>query len=568
MLKLLTAAPVLTWGDIEYLVILGGLGLFLYGIKLLGDGLKSLAGEKLRDLIDKYTSKAWMGIIIGALVTVIIQSSSATTAITIGFVRAGLMRLEQTVGIIFGANIGTTVTSFLIGIKVERYALFFVFVGALLVLFAKRRKYTYLGEISLGFGVLFYGLMLMGDALKNLKYIEDFHNLAVALSHNPLLSAFGGILMTGIIQSSSASIGIIQKLYDAQAIAFTAVLPFIFGANIGTTVTAALAAMGGSLASRRAAGIHTLFNVMMTTIALLLLNPYIHLIDFLTNALHLEPMMQVSVAHIIFNVSGTLLFYPIIKYMVTFIKVVIRGDEKERIEVNTSEFDSKLAHSFPTGALEISKRATLKMGELASEIITTTRFYFNKEQKVNLDSIKQLEEVINNIDTKITDYLLIISKENLGEKDIESSSANLAIVKNLERVGDLAMNLGEFFDLVFDSKENFSDEAKTDVNNMYETIEHMLNRSLKIYAENDFSLTTSIEEDEAYIDLLELKARQRHFDRMRNQTCTTAVGSSVFVDILGTLERIADHAQNIARTSVSVHTKHEPMKMETIEDED
>ncbi len=567
MLKLLTATPVMTWGDIEYLVILGGLGLFLYGIKLLGDGLKSLAGEKLRDLIDKYTSKAWMGIIIGAMVTVIIQSSSATTAITIGFVRAGLMRLEQTVGIIFGANIGTTITSFLIGIKVERYALLFVFIGALLVLFAKRRKYTYWGEIALGFGVLFYGLMLMGDALKDLKYIDDFHNLAIALSKNPLLSTFGGILMTGIIQSSSASIGIIQKLYDAQAIAFTAVLPFVFGANIGTTVTAALAAMGGSLASRRAAGIHTLFNVMMTTIALLLLNPYIHLIDFITNAWHLEPMMQVSVAHIIFNVTGTLLFYPFIKYMVIFIKIVIRGDEKERIEVNTSEFDSKLAHSFPTGALEITKRATLKMGELASEILTTTRHYFNKEQKVNLDSIKQLEEVINNIDTKITDYLLVISKETLGEKDIDASSANLAIVKNLERVGDLAMNLGEFFDLVFDAKENFSDEAKIDINNMYDTIEHMLNRSLRIYAESDFSLTTSIEEDEAYIDLLELKARQRHFDRMRNETCTTAVGSSVFVDILGTLERIADHAQNIARTSVSIHTLHEPMKMEEIEAE-
>ncbi len=560
---LASASPVMTWADIEYLGILGGLGLFLYGIKLMGDGLKSMAGDRLRDLIDKYTSKAWMGIIIGIIVTSIIQSSSATTAITIGFVRAGLMKLDQTVGIIFGANIGTTITSFLIGIKVEKYALLFVFIGAMLLLFAKRRKYAYWGEITLGFGVLFYGLMLMGDALKNLKYIADFQNIAIALGHQPLLATLSGIIMTGIIQSSSASIGIIQKLYDTGAVGFTAVLPFVFGANIGTTVTAALAAMGGSLASRRAAGIHTLFNVMMTTIALLLLNPYIHLIDFITDRLDLNPMMQVSVAHIIFNVTGTILFYPIIKYMVMFIKVVIRGDERERIEVNTSEFDPKLAHKFPTGALEISKRATMKMGELASEILVTTRSFFNKEPKISVDSINQIEEVINNIDTKITDYLLEISKETLGEKDIDNSSINLAIVKNLERIGDLATNLGEFYDLVFDAKEDFSEAAKEDINGMYDTVEHMLNRALRIYGEGDYSLKDSVTEDEEYIDLLERKARQRHFDRMRSQECTTAVGSSVFVDILGTLERIADHAENIARSAVDVHTKHETLLKET-----
>lgn len=564
MVHLLAASsPVLTWADIEYLGILGGLGLFLYGIKLMGDGLKSMAGERLRDMIDKYTSKAWMGIIIGIIVTSIIQSSSATTAITIGFVRAGLMKLDQTVGIIFGANIGTTITSFLIGIKVEKYALLFVFIGAMLLLFAKRRKYAYWGEITLGFGVLFYGLMLMGDALKNLKYIADFQNIAIELGHQPLLATLSGIVMTGIIQSSSASIGIIQKLYDTGAVGFTAVLPFVFGANIGTTVTAALAAMGGSLASRRAAGIHTLFNVMMTTIALLALNPYIHLIDFITDRLNLNPMMQVSVAHIIFNVTGTILFYPIIKYMVMFIKVVIRGDERERIEVNTSDFDPKLAQKFPSGALEISKRATMKMGELASEILITTRSFFNKEPKVTVDSINQIEEVINNIDTKITDYLLEISKQTLGEKDIDNSSINLAIVKNLERIGDLATNLGEFYDLVFDAKEDFSDAAKEDINGMYDTVEHMLNRALRIYGEGDYSLKDSVTEDEEYIDLLERKARQRHFDRMRSQECTTAIGSSVFVDILGTLERIADHADNIARSAVDVHTKHESIIKET-----
>jgi len=254
--------------DISWQTILGGLGLFLFGIKFMGDGLKSLAGDKLRDIIDKYTSKPWMGLIIGLLVTLIIQSSSATTAITIGFVRAGLMRLDQTVGIIFGANIGTTVTAFLVGLRVEKYSLYFVFIGTFMLLFAKRKKYSYLGEIILGFGVLFYGLMLMGDALKVMKDIPAFHSLALSMADQPILAVLGGIIMTGVIQSSSAMIGIIQKIYETGGMPFAAALPFVFGSNIGTTVTAALAAMGGSLASRRAAGIHTLFNVMMTIIAM------------------------------------------------------------------------------------------------------------------------------------------------------------------------------------------------------------------------------------------------------------------------------------------------------------
>ena len=358
-----------TFMDIDWQAILGGLGLFLFGIKFMGDGLKSLAGDKLRDIIDKYTSKPWMGLIIGILVTVFIQSSSATTAITIGFVRAGLMRLDQTVGIIFGANIGTTITAFLVGLKVEKYSLFFIFVGAMMLLFSKRKKQGYIGEITLGFGMLFYGLMLMGDALKVLKDIQAFHDLTIAMSAHPWWAVGGGIIMTGVIQSSSAMIGIVQKIYESGGMPFAAALPFVFGSNIGTTITAALAAMGGSLASRRAAGIHTLFNVLMTIIAMLMLPLYLSLFAYLTGRFGIEPMMQIAVAHIIFNLVGTILFYPFIKQMVWIIKKTIRGDEKERIDINTEDFDSGLAHDLPTAALGVAKRATLKMGEISTEVI-------------------------------------------------------------------------------------------------------------------------------------------------------------------------------------------------------
>ena len=547
-----------TFADLDWQSILGGFGLFLFGIKFMGDGLKAYAGDKLRDFIDRYTTKVWMGVLVGIVATILVQSSSASTAITIGFVRAGLMRLDQAVGIILGANIGTTTTAFLVGLKVEKYALYFIFIGAMMLLFSKRKKNAYLGEIVLGFGVLFFGLSIMGTALKLLKDIDAFHDLALLMSDSPLLAVTGGAVMTGLIQSSSAMIAIIQKIYESGGIAFDAVLPFLFGSNIGTTVTAILAAMGGSLAARRAAGVHTLFNILVSIIAMILLVPYYNFIMFITERFSIEPMMQIAISHIVFNIGGTLLFYPFIKQLVWIIRKVIRGEEQERIEINTNDFDLQLAKSLPSAALEISKRATIKMGEITSECLLETRKLFNKEQKASVDTVSQLEDIVNNFDSKITDYLLIISKEGLSEKDTDANSINLQIVKNLERIGDLSINLAEFYDLVYDSKEDFSPSALEDVNNMYEVTQHMLNRAIRIYAEDDFALTHSISEDESYVDLLEQKARQRHFERMRSSECTTAVGSSVFIDILGTLERIADHADNIARSAFNVHTTHEP----------
>lgn len=554
----LLTGTVLTWADINWQMILGGFGLFLFGIKFMGDGLKSIAGDRLRDIIDKYTSKPWKGVLIGLLITAIIQSSSATTAITIGFVRAGLMRLDQTVGIIFGANIGTTMTAFLVGLKVEKYSLYFIFIGALFIMFASRKKYKYIGEITMGFGTLFYGLMLMGDALKVMKDIQAFQDLAVKMSTQPLLALLGGILMTGVIQSSSAMIAIIQKIYEAGGMTLSAALPFVFGSNIGTTVTAALAAIGGSLAARRAAGIHTLFNVMGTVIMMLVLPFYIQFIIYLTGVWHLEPMMQIAVAHILFNIIFTILFFPFINQLVWLIKHILRGDESERIEINTDDLDPKLAATLPAGALNVAKKATLKMGELAGDAIENSRQYLNTRSKAPHLVVLQLEDAINALDTKLTDYLLIIAKNALGENAMEVYTTNLAIIKNIERIGDLSVNLVEFYEMVDDARELFSESALQDVNAMYDLILQMLARSMKIYADSDNSLQSLVMDDENYLDLLEFKARQKHFDRMTNATCTTAVGSSVFVDILGTIERIGDHATNIAKNTFDVNPTHQP----------
>ena len=538
-------------GDIRWQVILGGFGLFLFGIKFMGDGLKSLSGDKLRDYIDKYTNKPWKGILVGASITGIIQSSSATTAITIGFVRSGLMSLEQAVGIILGANIGTTMTAFLVGLNFEKYSLYFVFAGAMCLMFAKRKKYSYIGEILMGFGVLFYGLSLMGDELKLLKDLPQFSQIAQAMGSHPLLALLGGIVMTGIIQSSSAVIAIVQKIYETGGMTLSAALPFVFGSNIGTTVTAILAAIGGSLAARRAAGIHTLFNVLATIIAMFLLIPFTQFISILGSQYHVSAMMQIAIAHIIFNTIGTIIFYPLIKQLVSLIKIVVPGDDQERIEVNTDVLDMKLVSVLPSGALTNARKITMKMGELTDDAMKSSRKYLNENVNSYKETAIQIEDVINSLDKKLTAYLLAIVKEKLNEKDVEEYSSNLQIIKNLERISDLNVNLVEFYEMVFDNRENFSTEALGELNAMYELIEHMLNRSMRIFNESDFSLGASVTEDENNLDLLEHKARQSHFDRMANSTCLAVVGSSVYIDILGTLERMGDHANNIAKNAIN-----------------
>lgn len=532
--------------SIQWDMILGGFALFLFGIGYMGDGLKSIAGDKLRDYIEKYTNKPWKGILIGLCMTAVIQSSSATTAICIGFVRAGIMRLEQAVGIIMGANIGTTVTAFLIGMNVEDLALYFVFVGVLLFLFGKRKKQRYLGQIVLGFGLLFFGLKMMGDQLGLVGKLPEFSQAATAMAHQPILAMFASIVMTGIIQSSSAVIGVVQKLYQSGALELAAVLPFVFGSNIGTTVTAVLASLGGSTAAKRTAGIHVMFNVSGCLLFMCFLSPVTAFIQTLAKQQNLPPMMQIAVAHIIFNITMTIICYPLIKYMVVLVKKIVRGDD-ERIEIDISGLDSKLVTTLPSAAISSAKKTSFRMAELAVEQLSDTKEFFNtKSSKFKNGSI-QLEDAINSLDSKITNYLISISHENLSEKDANELLTTLQVVKNIERIGDIAMNLVGFYDSVFDERTDFSDEAKKDINEMSDTVSSMLEFSIAYFIEGDETAKKAVEDKENYLDMREDKARKSHFARMTNNECNSAIAASIYVDILSNLERMGDHCDNIVK---------------------
>lgn len=539
--------------SISWDMILGGFSLFMFGISFMGDGLKSVAGDKLRDYIDKYTSSTWSAVLIGIVLTIIMQSSSASIAITIGLVRAGLMTLPQAAGIVMGANIGTTVTSFLIGLSVDKYAMYIVFIGGMLICFSKNKKLNYWGNVIFGFGLMFYGLSAMGDALTALKETPLFENFALSMSSQPWLAMLAGVLITGIVQSSAATIGVVQKLYHAGALTLGASLPFMFGANIGTTVTGILASLGGSLAARRTAALHTVFNIIGTLLGMLVLHPYTYLVSCLSNALHLNAMMQIAFANIIFKTVTTLLFLPILTPYTNFIKKIIPGEEQEHMDIDIEELDTNVSNVLPSAAVSQAQQAILKMADVVRQDILMTQEYLNKPgTSDDREILNQNEALINKTDKAITDYLIRI-QQNLSAmtpRDIEDVRLNLETVKNLERIGDLAMNLTEFFEMVQEDKGTFTPHATKDINDMFAHLVDMLDDCIEIYVTKQMDAYLVLEKKEDGMDQMEYDARMDHFTRMASGLCNSAIAASVYCDILGTLERMADHACNIAKSAV------------------
>ncbi len=544
----------MTLSSIRWDMVLGGFGLFLFGIEFMGGGLKSIAGDKMRDYIEKYTSTPLKAILIGIVLTVLMQSSSASTAITISFVRAGLMTLNQAAGIVFGANIGTTFTTLLISLNLDQYTLYIVAAGALLLSFSKKKKVKYVGSIIFGFGMLFFGLSLMGDALAEIKELPQFEAVAISMSNNPLLSLGAGIILTALVQSSAATIAIIQKLYQAGAIDIYAAIPFMFGANIGTTITGILAALGGSLGARRTAGLHTLFNILRSIIGMLILTPYTHFILQLADKFNLSPMMQIAVANIIFSTLATICFTPFMQKMVKIVSRIIPGSEKERPDVNIDNLDEDISNYLPAAAIHSAEIAISQMAKVVRDDIVDTKEYLNKPgTKEDQEYLNQSEALINRMDKKITEYLIRISQHtsSMSEHDNDKIRLDLEIVKNLERIGDLATNLVEFFQMVFDDSGQFTEYAYSEINKMFDTLIEMFDKCIVVYETSDNDTYMELLDLEDKLDSMEFKFRNNHFDRLSNNACGSAIAASVYADILGNLERMGDHCRNIGRSTVS-----------------
>lgn len=541
----------MTLASLDWGMILGGFGLFMFGIKFMGDGLKAAAGDRLKDLINKYTSNRISALLIGIVLTIIMQSSSATSAISIGLVRASLMTLEQAAGIILGATIGTTVTSFLISISIEKYAMFIIFAGCALICFAKKVKLQQSGSVILGFGLIFFGMAAMGDALAALKELPQFESIALKMSEQPVLALLAGILLTAAVQSSAATIGVIQKLYMAGAVTFSASLPFMFGANIGTTMTGILASIGGSTEGKRTAALHTTLNVISTIFGMLLLKPYAAFIQATFGGLN--PMMQIAMANIVFKTVTTLLFVPFVNQLVAFVKKIIPGEEKESYDYGFDQLETDLGAILPSAAVDVAKQAILKMVDIVRYNTSEALVYMkNKGDETLKEKIAEREGVINQFDLKITEYLIQLSKKpNLTINDTDSIRSYLDALKNFERVGDLTQNLIEFFDMAYEKKEEFTPKATAEMETMFEQLLKMFDVAAEVFVTGDEEQYEKLRSLEHDLDKMELDARRHHFRRMRDGECTTQVASSVYCDIIGTLERMGDHCCNVGKSTVT-----------------
>ena len=533
----------MTIKDISWNLFLCGLGLFLFGVVLMGNGLKSLAGDKLRDFIDKYTSKPLQGMLVGAFITALIQSSSATTAITIGFIRAGLMSLEQAAGIIIGANIGSTITAFLIGLNISGIAPYVIVVGAFILLFSSKKKAKDIANILVGFGVLFYGMDLIGDTLSHLKEVEEFTKLAGLCANNPFIGLGIGLVMTCAMQSSAAAIGVIQIIYETGAISFSAVLPFLFGSNIGTCITAIMSAMGGNVSSKRAAVLHTTFNVIGSILGLLALP----LLNSLILSMNLNPMMQIAVVHIIFNTVTAILVFPLIKQLCAFTRLVIKGEEPRKRSVDVSELNPDY---FPVSAtaLAVAYKALLQERDLVIENVEATSIYFLKNHsKDAFDDIKATEELIDKLDLSISNFLTNIHTSNMSKQGKQTQLFYLEINKNLERIGDLTVNVAEFAQMIHEEKGTFTKPAYEELDEMFKTFFEMIDTTFKYVESHSLDDYEQLMVYEDKMDTLDEMSRSNHLIRMTNKECTSPVASSVYADILSNIERMGDHCFNIAR---------------------
>lgn len=523
---------------------IGGLGIFLFGIKYMGDGLQQAAGDRLRDILDRFTTNPLMGVLAGMLVTVLIQSSSGTTALTVGLVSAGFMTLRQAIGVIMGANIGTTVTAFIIGIKIGEYALPVMAVGAILLFFFKNKKVHSVGQVVFGFGMLFFGLELMSAGMKPLRSLESFQELTVSMSDNPILGIVVGTVFTLIVQSSSATIGILQELFGQGAIDLQAALPVLFGDNIGTTITAVLAAIGTSIAARRAALVHVIFNIIGTIIFTILLIPFTSLIQYFQTSLNLNPEMTIAFAHGTFNVTNTIIQFPFIAVLAWIVTKIIRGEDAA-IDFKPQHLNPIFIEQSPAIALTVAQKEIIRMAEFSLHGLKEANQFLNTQDKKHANMATQLEGAINNLDKKITEYLVLLSEKPLSPTDSEKHSVLAGVVGDIERVGDHVENLVELVDFQISNRVSLSDEALAELNEMLELTISTLQDSVEALTNFDTELAQTVIAKERKIDQMERVLRKRHVLRLNERSCS-GDASIIFVDMVSNLERIGDHAVNIA----------------------
>lgn len=538
--------------DVKQIVfyLLGGLGIFLYGINLVGKALKDLSGSKLKKIIEKSTNTPIKGVLIGFIVTAIIQSSSGTTSLVVALVAANLMALSQATWVIIGANIGTAITSVLIGLNITDLALPILGIGAILAFIFPQRKIKLLGETFVGFGMLFFGLQLMGDGVKPIMETQFAIKLFTTLSDVPILGMLVGLAVTIVIQSSSASIGILQTLYGTGSTSLSAALPIMIGCCIGTTITALIASIAANKQAKRAAMFHVVYNIFGAIIFMILINPFTQLTSLVeTNILmkmHADKMMTIAFADIFYKIISALILVWFNKYFVKLTYLIIKGDERNDLIKNLEETNIKDS----AFSLQLSFKAIEYMCGLVWEMFENTKkFSFEKDMKLYNRCLK-IEEKVDEVDVKIHDYLIKVAQNNLDKSQSYELAKHMDTIRDLERISDHCMNLLECFLLRYDNNEVYSSNGKLELEDIFSKVEKMVKGSIEAFKNTNKDIAQSILLIEDEVDDAEEKYRKNHLLRMYNGICKATMANN-FSDILTNLERIGDHSTNIAEKIIS-----------------
>lgn len=529
--------------------IMGGLGLFLYGMNLMGDGLQKSAGSKLKRIIELLTSNVIMGVLVGMVVTMVIQSSSATTVMVVGFVNAGIMSLPQAIGVIMGANIGTTITAQLVSLDVDFLAPVALGIGIVIYMFTNKPKYKHIAEILIGFGILFTGMDFMKDAVKPLAEYQGFTDMLLSFGHHPILGVLMGFAITAIVQSSSASMGMLIALASQGLVPVTAALPILYGENIGTCVTSLISSIGASRNARRAAIMHLTFNVLGSIIFMLILSRPI--VEIVTAIDPTDAARQIANAHTLFNVINVILLLPFNKLIVKLAMKLVpetKGEEDDDSKV-VKYIDDRMIET-PSIALANIVKETLRMGEKSKESLNAAMYGVIDKSNEKIELSFKREKLINELQKLILNYLLKLSKASLNEDSRETVDALFNTVNDIERVGDHAENIAELAKDIVDSEVSFSDVGMSELKDMYNKVVSTYTYALEAMRTSNVELACKVIKMEEQVDMMEKSCRANHMNRLSSSSCSIESGV-IYLDIISNLERVSDHAVNIAQQVIA-----------------
>ena len=547
-------------GDFEILPflygLLGGLGLFLYGMKLMSEGLQKSAGDSMRRILEKLTSNRILGAMVGVVVTAIIQSSSATTVMVVGFVNAGLLKLTQALTVVLGANIGTTVTAQIIAFKITNFALPAIGIGVFMRLFMKHPRVQYYGEVLIGFGMLFLGLDIMKDCFGPLKQSTEFRDMFVAFSKNPVMAVMAGAILTMIVQSSSATIGITMALSINGIIDFYGAAALVLGENIGTTITANLAAIGTNRAARRAALGHFLFNFFGVFYMLLFLKYMVGIVDHFTpgdpnfiNQAGNNPNIARHIAnfHTMFNIINTIIFLPLIGRLAKLCKIIIPGRDFER---NDIDLDENLLNT-PEMAISNARKEVSRMSDNVVNMLELSKKSFFKKDIKAMRDVYEIEHTVDLMEKNISEYLTKLFQQSISEGNSHRINSMIHVIHDLEKVGDYAESICKYAEKMLREKIFFSEDANEEVEYLFDVAIRFARHVLEIY-NKDMPIEDLNTDDENLIDELKINLKNNHLGRLNQGICTAEHGI-LYVDIVNKLEKTGDNVFNIAQVIMGTY---------------